>query len=191
MKAIQDLPVDYKKNYSVNFQKDKKTMMIVNGLAILIVILMIVPANLYIPISSFFSMEFGFIVYITKIIVLLTGSIIYMVLHELIHGITMKYFGTKKVKYGFTGLYAFAASDDYYDKKSYIVIALAPVVVFLFVFLIITIIVNRNWFWVAYMLQVINISGAAGDFFVTYKFYKMPKDLLVKDNGISMDIYSK
>ena len=40
-----------------------------------------------------------------------------MILHEIVHGIAMRICGTKKVKYGFTGLYAFAGSKDFYDIK--------------------------------------------------------------------------
>ena len=103
----------------------------------------------------------------------------------------MKACGTKKVKYGFTGLYAFAASDDYYGKKSYIAIALAPVAVFLLVLAAVNLAVPQDWFWVVYFLQVANVAGAAGDAFVTVKFASMPKDILVRDDGVGMTVYSK
>lgn len=44
---------------------------------------------------------------------------------------------------------------------------------------------------IVYMLQVINLSGAAGDLFVTVKFSRFPKDILVKDHGVGMCVYSK
>ena len=102
----------------------------------------------------------------------------------------MKIFGTKKVKYGFTGMYAYAGSDDYYDKKSYIIIALAPIVVWGIVLAIINVLVPYEWFWVVYLIQLINLSGAAGDLFVTVRFSKMPKDILVRDYGVGMTVYS-
>lgn len=191
MGAIQKLPLDYKKIYSVNLQKDKKTAIIINGLSLLIGAVMVISMNFFVPFSSIFNMEKGLGNYLIKFLVLMVSCVIYMCLHELVHGITMKFFGTKKVKYGFTGLYAFAGSDDYYDKKSYITIGLAPIVVFLFVFAVINMIVPQEWFWVVYLLQVMNIAGAAGDLFVTVKFAKMPKDILVKDSGIGMTVYAK
>ena len=51
--------------------------------------------------------------------------------------------------------------------------------------------VPTSWFWVVYFLQVCNISGAAGDMFVTVKFAKMPEDILVKDSGVGMVVYSR
>jgi hypothetical protein len=119
------------------------------------------------------------------------AMILYMILHELVHGVAMKICGTKKVKYGFTGMYAFAGSEDLYDKKSYIFVALAPVVFWGVVLLIINLFVPLGWFWVVYLIQIANISGAAGDFFVTVKFLKMPRDILVQDYGVGMTVYSK
>lgn len=191
MKAIQSIPSAYQVIYAVNLQKNKKTALFVNGLALLIAGAMVIPMHFFVPISWLFDMENGIIRYFLRFLVLLLSLIAYMVCHELIHGMTMMAFGTKKVKYGFTGLYAFAGSEDYYDKKSYIIIALAPVVIFAVLFGIINFLVPYDWFWVIYMLQVCNISGAAGDFFVTVKFAKMPKDILVKDVGVGMTVYAK
>jgi hypothetical protein len=108
-----------------------------------------------------------------------------------VHGITMKLFGTKKVKYGFTGLYAFAGSDDYYDKMSYITIALAPIVFWGIVLLILNLTLGSEWFWVVYIIQIINVSGAAGDMYVTYRMTKLPQDVLVRDTGVAMTVYGK
>lgn len=76
------------------------------------------------------------------------------------------------------------------DKQGYLFIALAPVVLWGMVLLVITFIVPTSWFWVVYFVQVMNISGAVGDFYVTVKFLKFPKDILVKDSGIGMTVYS-
>ena len=191
MGAVQTLASDYKEIYSVNLQKDKKAAIIVNALAVAIGVAMVIPMNFLVPLSTLFSMENGLANYFFRFLVFIDSTVAYMCLHELVHGLTMKFFGTQKVKYGFTGMYAFAGSDDYYDKKSYLTIALAPIVVFLFVFAVLNLIVPLEWFWVVYLLQVLNISGAAGDLFVTVKFAKMPKDILVKDCGVAMTVYSK
>ena len=191
MKALNILPDGYGQIYEIDLQKNKKKMLLVNGIAFLISVLMVVPMCFYIPITELFSFEKGILQYFIRFAALFGLSIVYMVLHELVHGITMKLCGTKKVKYGFTGLYAFAGSDDYYDKKSYITIALAPVVLWGVVIAIINCFMPREWFWVVYFLQIMNISGAAGDMYVTFKFSKMPKDILVRDHGVGMKVYSK
>ena len=190
MKAVKELPVGYKKIFSVNLQKDKKIATIINVGAILIAVLMAVPMNFYIPISTLFDFTQGVKNYFTRFIVLMVSMIAYLILHEAVHGVAMKICGTKKVKYGFTGLYAYAGSDDFYDKKSYIFIALAPVVLWGIVLAVVNCFVSQNWFWVVYLIQISNISGAAGDFYVTAKFSKMPDDILVTDCGVGMTVYS-
>ena len=136
-------------------------------------------------------MESGLGHYMLRFVVMIVSLILYIILHEAVHGIAMKICGTKKVKYGFTGLYAFAGSEDFYDKKSYIAIALAPVVFWGIVLGVINFLVPVEWFWVVYIIQIMNLSGAAGDLFVTVKFSSMPKDILVQDSGLEMTVYSK
>jgi len=191
MKAIQALPSGYQEIFEVNLQKNKKIAFLLNAFAVMIMVAMAVPMHFYVPITTLFDMQNGLGVYAIRFASLMALLVAYMILHELVHGITMKLCGTKKVKYGFTGLYAFAGSEDYYDKQSYIVIALAPVVLWGIVIAVVNAIVSPEWFWVIYFLQISNISGAAGDMYVTVKFSKFPKDILVKDVGVGMTVYSK
>ena len=191
MKAFGSLPEGYEEIYSVNLQKNKKISLFVNLLAFVIALLLIVPMHFVVPIFTLFNLENGMADYFLRFVSLMVLSILYMVLHELVHGIAMKLCGTKKVKYGFTGLYAFAGSQDYYDKKSYVFIALAPVVLWGVVLAVINPLVPVEWFWIVYLIQVSNLSGAAGDLFVTVKFSRMPKDILVQDYGLGMTVFSK
>lgn len=191
MRAVDHLPFSYREICDLDLQKDKKTAWAVSGSALVIAVLLIVPMLFIVPISSLFSMENGMLDYIIRFAVLFVLSILYMILHELVHGMAMKICGTKKVKYGFTGMYAFAGSTDYYDKAAYIFIALAPVVLWGIVLCVINAIVPVEWFWVVYLIQITNLSGAAGDLFVTVRFLRLPDDILVQDRGVGMTVYSK
>lgn len=191
MKAVETLPEGYREFYSIDLQNNKKVLLIVNFLAVIIAVLLLFPMLFLVPISSLFDIDKGLGNYVIRFIALIVLMIAYMLLHEITHGIAMKICGTKKVKYGFTGLYAFAGSNDYYNKKSYIFIALAPIVLWGLVIAIINPFVPLEWFWVVYFLQIINISGAAGDLFVTIKFSGFPKDILIRDYGVGMTVFSK
>lgn len=191
MKAVETLPEGYREFYSVDLQNNKKMLLTVNLLAVIIAVLLLVPMLFLVPISSLFVMDKGLGNYVIRFIALIVLMIVYMILHEITHGIAMKICGTKKIKYGFTGLYAFAGSNDYYNKKAYIFIALAPIVLWGLVIAIINPFVPIEWFWVVYSLQIINMSGAAGDLFVTIKFSGFPKDILIRDYGVGMTVFSK
>lgn len=191
MSNYTEIPNGYKEIFKVDLQKNKKLALILNLAAALLAIPMAIIGMMIVPISALFSFEDGTIVYFIRIAALIVGMIAYIILHELVHGIFMKHFCKAKVNYGFTWLYAYAGSEGYFNKKSYIVIALAPVVIWGIVLLILNCIVSASWFWCVYFIQIINITGAAGDIYVTYKFSKMPKDILVHDTGVGMTVYSR
>ncbi len=190
-KAKSALPDGYQPYLTVDLQKNKKLALSVSGVAILIIATMAVPMSFVVPINSLFDLSQGLVNYILRFAVLVVGFIAYIILHEAVHSVAMKLCGTKKVKFGFTGLYAFTGSNDYYDKASYIFIALSPVILWGIVLLIANFLVPVSWFWVVYFIQIINVSGAVGDAYVTIKFAKLPKDMLVQDSGINMTVYTK
>ena len=191
MASVSILPENYRQIFSADMQNDEKKAMRVNVLSGVIVLAMAVPMHFHVPFFALFDLKEGLPALALRLMVLLGAVPVYMVLHELVHGIAMKAFGTKKVNYGFTGVYAFAASDDYYDKTSYIIIALAPVVLWGIVLAVINMKVPQEWFWVVYLVQITNISGAAGDLYVTAEFFHLPKVILVRDWGVRMAVYAQ
>jgi len=190
MKALQTLPEGYREIYSIDLQRDRKAAVSVNLAALVITAVMAVPVHFIIPVSSLFAREGSLTEYLIRIAIFIAGLVVYMVLHELVHGIAMKHYGAKKVRYGFTGMYAFAACDEFFYRKPYIVIALAPIVVWGIVLAVINVFVPRDYFWLVYIIQICNISGAAGDLYVSAKFSRLPKDILVRDSGVGMTVYS-
>ncbi len=191
IRAFSQLPEGYQPLLEVDLQKNKKLALGLNLGAAAVGILMAVIAAFIVPISALFDLSKGLLPYAIRFGALLVGMIAYIILHELVHGIVMKYFGAKKIRYGFTGMYAFAGCDCYFDKVSYIAVALAPVVLWGAVLLVLNLLVPARWFWVVYIIQIINISGAAGDAYVTAKFSRLPADILVFDRGTGMTVYSK
>lgn len=191
MKAVESLPDGYSEIFKVNLQKDKSTALKVNLAAFAVMLILGVAMNFHVPITTLYDFSKGIFVYIARLVTMLAAAIAYIFLHELTHGITMKIFGCKKVNYGFTGLYAYAGSSCFFDKKSYITVALAPVVLWFFVISVINMLVPEDWFWVVYFVQLSNLSGAAGDIYVSAKLSKMPSDILVTDSGVEMFVFSK
>lgn len=191
IKTLQNLPEGYKELFRVDLQNDKKLALKINLLSLAIMLIMAVGMNFAVPITTLFDFDNGFSSFFIRWAVQIISMIAYIILHEAVHGITMKYFGCKKVNFGFTGLYAFAGSQEYFKKKPYLIIALAPVVFWGIVLLIINIFVPSEWFWIVYIIQCINISGAAGDIYVTWKFMHLPDDIFIKDTGVSMTVYGQ
>ena len=124
--------------------------------------------------------------------VFMLGHSVMIIAHELIHGLFIKITSGFKVEYGFTLSYAYAGNKSaYFNKKSYIAIALSPFIVLGIFFQMSLIFLRTTYFWLFYLLQLFNLAGALGDFYVTYLTLKMPNDVLINDHGTKMNFYSE
>ncbi len=184
MRRTSKLPDKYDTLLTIDLQKNKKQRILVNGLAAVIAMILLFKGIHQSPSCVIFDRWWLWLV--TAI-----AMVVYSALHECVHGAAMKMAGTPSVQYGYTGLYAFAGSKDYYAKKPYIIIALAPVVVFGIIFDILTLVAPDQWFWVVQILQTTNIAGATGDLYVTYTMLSLPNDILIRDTGTAMRVYAR
>ena len=190
MKTISHLPEDYREVYSVNLETNKKSSLYVNLLAIAITVFMAFVMNFVIPISSLFEDHITAAGLILRLLVLIVMILAHIVLHELTHGIVMKLCGCEKVTYGFSGMYAYASASEFFTKTQYLCIALAPVFIWGLALSILGLWVPVSWFWIIYTVQIANIAGAAGDYYVVFHFFFLPENVLVYDTGPSMSVYA-
>ncbi len=191
MKGYESLPADFAPLLSIDLQKQKKLAALVYVISGVMAAALVVLGIFAVPEARFFDFSAGYGVYFLRLLVMVAGLFVYIILHELVHGVFMRLFSRQRVKYGFTSLYAYAGSDAYFDKTSYIIIALAPVVVWGAVLAVICALLPPVWFWPLYVIQINNFAGAAGDFYVTVRFARLPRDILVRDTGVSMTVFAK
>lgn len=190
MKATMTLPENYEEILSVDLKNNKRLALFVNLLAVGIAVIFAVIGAFSVPIAALFDMSRGLGIYALRFLVMFAGTVAYIVLHELVHGIFIRLFSHEKPFYGYTGLYAYAGSHAYFGKVEYIVIALAPIVVWGIVLAILCFLLDAAWFWVVYLIQITNLSGAAGDLYVFFRFLKLPREILVGDSGTAMVVYA-
>ena len=192
MNCCQSLPEGYREIYGIDLQRDKKPALIINLLSVFLAVAVFVPMNLYCPFWILFDMSEGLTPYLIRTLVFLVGLIAYVVLHELTHAAVMKYYEATKLRFGMTLMYAYAGSEqDYFAKRPYIRVALAPVLLWGAVFLLLSFAVRGPYLWVVFFLQIFNVAGAAGDLFVVWKFSRFPDDILIRDTGVDMTVYSR
>ena len=194
MRAFRELPPGYEEAERINLQSDKKLALLVNGLGGALVVLLILVGHFFLmPMTEFLSglVESDSLAgALAPLMVMLAGALLYIVLHELTHAAVMKACGGGHVRFGFTGLYAYAGSEeDFFDRGAYIAISLAPLVVWGVIFTALLLLLPRDWFWVAWFWQICNVSGAAGDIFVACRTARRPRTLLTRDTGIEMTGY--
>ena len=92
MRGTLTLPDGYAGLCSIDLQKDKRLALLINGLALLIALPLVFLGNRIVPLRTLFSMDDGFGFYFLRLGMLTAGYAAYVVLHELVHGVCMKYF---------------------------------------------------------------------------------------------------
>ena len=196
-----EFPQGYILHDKIDLMKNKKQFWTMQGISVALLIATLAVGCLI----AFFTYENPFDAFNDKskaftrliaLIVLIAGLIVYVIGHEAVHGVFMYSFSKVRIKFGFNGLAAWAGSDAYFNKKQYLIIALAPLVIWGIVLAALNIILHFTtnsvtWFAVVWFIQAMNISGAAGDIYVSCKMTKYPKDILVQDTGTAMTIFKR
>lgn len=183
----KELPQDYTVFGKIDLQKNKGHFWAVQSIALFLTAAMIV-GGWFIEKLKLTGGATDFI----ALGVLIICYIAYIILHEATHGLVMYLSVKAKLNFGFKGWAAYVGSTGYFDKKHYILISLAPFVLWGIVFGVLTAFFHSGiWFWVIWLLQIGNVSGASGDLFCVYKMFGCPKDILVQDTGMAMTIYRK
>lgn len=189
--AKETLPAGYAESEKIDLVKHKKQMLLVNGLALLLAAVLVITGMLIQPegASSLFDLKQNALGTAFKCLVILIGIIAYVIGHEAVHGVFMWHYSRVKPNFGFSFTYAYAGSEVYFAKNAYLVIALAPVTVWFAVLGVLNLLVPADWFWVVWFIQIMNVSGAAGDFYVFCRILKVRDTVLVQDTGTAMTVY--
>ena len=190
MKSYAMLPQGYAPYASIDLVHNKKQFWIVNGLSVVLCVIMWVLPALWGYSLLDFNGEESLSAYFLRVGAAIVGLLAYIVLHELTHGVVMKACGAS-VRYGYKVVYAYAGSDAYFTRPAYVAIALAPVVVWGIVFAVLAACLPREWFPAVWLWQLVNIGGAAGDFYCTCRILRAPRETLVQDTGTAMTFYRK
>lgn len=117
--------------------------------------------------------------------------LIYMFLHELTHGIFISLFSKSKSRYSFNFPFLTTGTDAYLNKKSFIIVCLAPSVLWGIVLGISFFLVPNHLMLSFYILLGLNFAGSAGDYLQTIIILKSQKDVLIKDDGSKTNIYNR
>ena len=122
----------------------------------------------------------------------LVGLVVYVFAHEWVHGVFIRIFTGEPAQFGFkagSGM-AYAKSSWFFSRPAYIAVALAPVLVWGVVLGVLMGDVPAEYFWCLYAIQIFNISGAVGDLYVTWLVLRMPRGVLIYDEGVSMKFFA-
>ena len=188
---IKDLEgLGYKECTRIDLVKNKKEALLVNiyGIIIMVVMAVFIPLLIMGGIIEF-NLETTFPLFF---IVLLISLILYIPLHEIVHGIVLKNYTDEKLSFGWKLVYAYCGSKEaVVDRKEYYAVALAPLLVFSVVFISLMFF-NPSLSLVWYVMEIMNVSGSVGDIYVSIKLRKeKSRDILITDSGTDMSFWSR
>ncbi|MGD0707236.1 MAG: DUF3267 domain-containing protein [Anaerolineaceae bacterium] len=127
-----------------------------------------------------------------EILIFLIGTIVVLVLHEFVHGLTMQAFGAK-AKYGFwgKGLMFYAKAPGYaFKRNQYLIIILGPLVCLSILACCgIAIQSGTSIVWLFAIWAIVNASASGGDVWITAIVLRYPASAFVVDERDGMRIY--
>ena len=180
------LPKGYREALCLDLQNDRKLNRHIFCFSLVIIFTMGWYGNTVRPIARYFRGNFDQVAY------MFLGTILYMILHEMIHAVFMHLFSGVSAHLKTSGLLALVRSEVYFDRTRYLIIALAPIVIWGIVLgILCSRFQNTKWFWTFYFIEIMNISSAAPDLYMMAKLLKFPADILVQDSGTTLNVYAK
>lgn len=192
MRTCFTLPEGYAEEDYVNLYANRRIYRNLNIASFLIGVAVIAIGILWQGFDALLALiRRGMNAYLLWVLILAASILAFYTLHELTHGLCMRLFSGIRPHYGKKGLMLFTGSEAYFCRRDYIVTALAPAAVFTPLFVLLTVFLQDEWFWLAIGLQLANLGGIVGDVYMTYRALRQPKNALFRDSGVAVTIYTE
>lgn len=128
---------------------------------------------------------------LADLVVVLVGSVVTIVLHELIHGLGFWLFTRDRPAFGFKGLYAYAAAPRWYlPRNQHVVAGLAPLGVTSLAGLLLVPLVPPAPVGALVLILTLNAAGTIGDLVVMGWLLTRPATTLVRDGGDTFSLFA-
>jgi hypothetical protein len=125
-------------------------------------------------------------------LLILLGVTVFILLHELVHGVFFWLFSGHRPSFGLGPGYAYAAMPDwYFPKQPYLVVGLAPLAVLTVIGLVMLPFVPVGWLIPLLAGMLLNIGGAIGDLYICLRLAREAEDVWIKDKGDGFEVYRR
>lgn len=116
-----------------------------------------------------------------------------VIVHELVHGLFYWLFSNHRPKFGFQGLFPYAAAPSgvYFPRDQFLIIGLSPLMLLTIVGLLLMVIVPIAFVPFFLFFVVFNAAGAAGDLILVIQLMSLSSDTMMEDNGSGLIIYGR
>lgn len=183
------LPAGYREVYRIN-AKDVRTGLIFTALSLVILAVICVPLFLLTDFSEVFeTVRAGGVRVLLLYFGFLLSIVVYLILHELTHGVVYKLMTGQRLTFGISWSCAFCGVPDVWcDRITSLVALIMPFAVFSLILLPLTVILyftDAALFLLCGLLFGIHAGGCCGDLFLFWLLLTRYRDpaLLLRDTG--------
>lgn len=190
----KELPEGYDQVFYIN-AKEKKTGIIFNAVGFFVMAAVMLIALIPIFLSETVSLALDPLLLLIFDFALLFSIVLYIILHELVHGIAYKVLTHEKLTFGLSWSCAFCGVPNVYTYRHTAIVALAaPLTLFTLLFVPLTValyFVHPVYYLGAAALLALHLGGCAGDIYCLYLclFKFRSKKLLIRDTGPEQFFY--
>lgn len=190
-----ELPQNYKLVKTID-AKNSKIGIALNLVALAVVVACIVGAYFIVgvPFDELIDFDYHHGLYgVIRVLIFFAVMVLYVILHELVHGAAYKALTKQKLTFGMTFTVAFCGVPNIYVyRKTALISVLAPFVVFLPIFLVLCFVLpNPLEKILAATMLGMHVGGCSGDLWVagllTFKY--RDKTTLMNDTGPKQTFY--
>lgn len=182
MYCYKEKPEKLKTEHVIDPEEDKKLRLYLSLGAVGLAAVLVGIGCIFVPIAKLYDVG-GVGRFILRAALIIVMAVVYYCVHELMHSLVLKRLTGDTAKIVLEKHHARCMSDTVFTLKGYIIYCFAPVVIIGTVLLILNIVLPERFFWQVYIIQIINIAGAAGEFYAAYRLIKERKELAVLDDG--------
>ena len=190
----RDLPEGYGQVYHIN-AKDKKIGIVLNLIALAILVAVMLIAAIPVMLTGGVDFSVRPIPLLVGYAVFFVSMILYIVLHEAVHGIAYKSLTGERLTFGLSWSCAFCGVPNIFTYRKTALIALAaPLVTFTVILLPVTVclwFVHPLAYFASALIFGLHLGGCCGDMYMILllctKFKQ--KVLLMKDTGPEQFLY--
>lgn len=190
----REIPAGYRQVYHIN-AKSVKMGVILNLIAVAVLAVVLVIAAIPLALAEDVSFAVDLFTYMVGLVAFLVSMLLYVVLHELVHGIAYKGLTGEKLTFGMSWSCAFCGVPHIYTyRKTALVAVLAPSVVFTVILIPVTValyFVHPLAYLAGAILLGLHLGGCSGDAYVAILLltkYTSPA-LLMRDTGPEQFFY--
>ena len=177
-----ELPTSYQKHLTLDFRKDRKIAGLIRGIFLGVALIAVAVALLIeLPMP-------GWSPWITVPVTVL-ASLLYMAAHEATHGVTLQLLTGTHASYVVRFPFLVASSPLYLTRRSIIMTALAPCIIWGVVLAATLLFVPLDLYLMFYILLALNFAGSAGDYVEAALALRQPKEALLHDQGDHFHVF--